>query len=95
MSFDAKYPFLMDFILYMLVIWNEMCSFNQMESTEEYEILDEEWKGLEESILSNVVLSHNQLFGSGDLVQAVSLCSVAFFTASKLEYDLLFGVEGF
>jgi len=52
-----------------------------MESSEECEILDEEWKHLEESILDNVVLIHNQLFGSGDLVQAVSLCSLYFFTS--------------
>lgn len=50
-----------------------------MESSEECEILDEEWKRLEESILDNVVLIHSQLFGSGDLVQAVSLCSLYFF----------------
>lgn len=50
-----------------------------MESSEECEILDEEWKHLEESILDNVVLIHSQLFGSGDLVQAVSLCSLYFF----------------
>lgn len=50
-----------------------------MESSEEYEILDEEWKHMEESMLGNVVLIHNQIFGSGDLVQAVSLCSLDFF----------------
>jgi hypothetical protein len=47
-----------------------------MVSSEEYEISDEEWKHLEVSILDNVVLIHSQLFGSGDLVQAVSLCSL-------------------
>lgn len=62
----------MDSMLYILVIWNESCSINQMESSEVYEISDEEWKHLEESILDNVVLIHNQLFGSDDLVQAVS-----------------------
>ena len=55
-----------------------------MESSEECEILDEEWKHLEESILDNVVLIHNQLFGSGDLVQAVSLCSLYFFISSNM-----------
>jgi hypothetical protein len=50
-----------------------------MESSEEYEISDEEWKYLEDFILDNVVLIHSQLFGSGDLVQAVSLCSLDFY----------------
>lgn len=60
-----------------------------MESLDEYDILDEEWKHLDDSILSHVILIHNQLFGSGDLVQAVSLWSLAF---SKLECGLQFVV---
>jgi hypothetical protein len=59
-----------------------------MESSEEYEISNEEWKYLEESILDNVVLIHSQLFGSGDLVQAVSLCNLGL----KDFYDLLTSV---
>lgn len=49
-----------------------------MELSKESETLDEEWKQLEESILNNVVLIHSQLFGSGDLVQTVSPCSLVF-----------------
>ncbi|MCI06335.1 midasin, partial [Trifolium medium] len=48
-----------------------------MESSEEYEISDEEWKHLEESILDNVVLIHSQLFGSGDLVQAPGIFKIS------------------
>lgn len=49
------------------------CLFNQMVSSEECFTLDEEWKQLEESVLSHVVRIHNQIFGSSDLIQTVSL----------------------
>ncbi|AET01690.2 midasin [Medicago truncatula] len=52
-------------------------SADNMESSEECEILDEEWKHLEESILDNVVLIHSQLFGSGDLVQAPGIFEIS------------------
>lgn len=45
-----------------------------MEVTEECETSVEEWKQLEESFLSSVVLIHNKIFGSADLVQSVSFC---------------------
>ncbi|XP_027334240.1 midasin [Abrus precatorius] len=42
---------------------------DKMDLTEECFKLDDDWKQLEESILSHVVLIHNQLFGSSDLIQ--------------------------
>ncbi|KAK7376645.1 hypothetical protein VNO80_02059 [Phaseolus coccineus] len=40
-----------------------------MVSSEECSTLDEEWKQLEESILSHVIHIHNQIFGSSDRIQ--------------------------
>ncbi|KAJ1401027.1 P-loop containing nucleoside triphosphate hydrolase [Sesbania bispinosa] len=71
-----------------------------MESLEECEILDEEWKQLEESILSNMVHIHNQLFGSGDLVQTLGAFQVSdadrllsFSNSYTLGIDLIKGVH--
>ncbi|KAI4355485.1 hypothetical protein L6164_004254 [Bauhinia variegata] len=53
--------------------WKEFSSEEEsgdkMVATDEYDT-SEEWKLLDESILSTVVLIHNQLFGSVDLVQS-------------------------
>ncbi|KAI5422495.1 hypothetical protein KIW84_045799 [Lathyrus oleraceus] len=75
-------------------------STDQMESSEVYEISDEEWKHLEESILDNVVLIHNQLFGSGDLVQAPGIFKISdedrlhsFGESYKLGINLIEGVH--
>lgn len=66
-----------------------------MEATEECETSIEEWKQLEESILGSVVLIHNKLFGSADLVQIVSFYTFAFCIDSKIEYAVLLGVRIF
>ncbi|RDX86825.1 Midasin, partial [Mucuna pruriens] len=50
---------------------------DNMGPSEECFTLDEEWKQLEESILSHVVLIHNQLFGSSDLVQTPGIFEVS------------------
>ncbi|XP_058750373.1 midasin-like isoform X2 [Vicia villosa] len=75
-------------------------STDKMESSEVYEISDEEWKHLEESILDNVVLIHNQLFGSDDLVQAPGIFKISdedwlhsFSESYKLGINLIEGVH--
>ncbi|KAL2338821.1 hypothetical protein Fmac_013267 [Flemingia macrophylla] len=68
--------------------------------SEECFTLDEEWKQLEESILSNVVLIHSQLFGSRDLVQTPGVFEVSdedrlhsFSDSYSLGIDLIRGVH--
>ncbi|XP_029127909.1 midasin [Cajanus cajan] len=68
--------------------------------SEECFTLDEEWKQLEESILSHVVLIHNQLFGSSDLVQTPGTFEVSdedrlhsFSDSYTLGVDLIRGVH--
>ncbi|XP_045787692.1 midasin-like [Trifolium pratense] len=75
-------------------------SADKMESSEEYEISDEEWKYLEESFLDNVVLIHTQLFGSGDLVQDPGIFKISdedrlhsFSESYKLGINLIKGVH--
>ncbi|KAL1318551.1 hypothetical protein AAHE18_15G213600 [Arachis hypogaea] len=70
------------------------------EQSMECEILDEEWKELEESIVSNVVLIHNQLFGSSDLVQTSGSFKVSnedwlhsFSDSYSLGIDLMKGIH--
>ncbi|XP_019425404.1 PREDICTED: midasin isoform X2 [Lupinus angustifolius] len=79
---------------------SEEKSADKIESSEECENLDEEWKQLEESILSNVVFVHNQLFGSGDLVQIPGTFQVSdadrmlsFIDTYTLGTDLIKGVH--
>ncbi|XP_073008545.1 midasin isoform X3 [Typha latifolia] len=46
-------------------------------ATKEYENVEEDWDLIPESILSSVVLIHNQLFGSSDLVEKPGVCHIA------------------
>jgi len=41
--------------------------------------MEEDWSLIPESILKSLVLVHNKLFGSRDLVERVSSCSFLFF----------------
>ncbi|WVZ15742.1 hypothetical protein V8G54_013308, partial [Vigna mungo] len=84
--------------------WKEFSSdensADKMVSSEECFTLDEEWKQLEESILSHVVLIHNQIFGSSDLVQTPGNFEVSdedrlhsFTNSYSLGIDLIKGVH--
>ncbi|TKY64312.1 Midasin protein [Spatholobus suberectus] len=75
-------------------------SADNMVPSEECFTLDEEWKQLEDSILSHVVLIHNQLFGSSDLVQTPGTFEVSdedrlhsFSDTYTLGIDLIRGVH--
>ncbi|KOM26933.1 hypothetical protein LR48_Vigan346s001500 [Vigna angularis] len=84
--------------------WKEFSSdensADKMVSSEECFTLDEEWKQLEESILSHVVVIHNQIFGSSDLVQTPGNFEVSdedrlhsFTNSYSLGIDLIKGVH--
>ncbi|CAJ1950871.1 unnamed protein product [Sphenostylis stenocarpa] len=84
--------------------WKEFSSdensADKMVSSEECFTLDEEWKQLEASILSHVVLIHNQIFGSSDLVQTPGIFEVSdddrlhsFIESYSLGMDLIRGVH--
>ncbi|KAK4269128.1 hypothetical protein QN277_022325 [Acacia crassicarpa] len=78
----------------------EEISTDKMEATEACETSVEEWKQLEESILSSVVHIHNKLFGSADLVQTPGTFEVydedrllSFCDSYTLGVDLIRGVR--
>lgn len=55
------------------IIWSSRNSLILLkEAREEQESSQEEWNVIEETIVDNIVHIHDQLFGSNDLVLAVS-----------------------
>ncbi|KAK8465039.1 hypothetical protein PHAVU_010G134100 [Phaseolus vulgaris] len=79
---------------------SEESSADKMVSSEECFTLDEEWKQLEESVLSHVVRIHNQIFGSSDLIQTPGIFEVSdedrlhsFMESYSLGIDLIKGVH--
>ncbi|KAL3008468.1 hypothetical protein AAZX31_07G033800 [Glycine max] len=79
--------------------WKEF-SYDEKSSDKMVPPEDEEWKKLEETILSHVVLIHNRLFGSSDLVQTPGIFEVSdedrlhsFIDSYTLGIDLIRGVH--
>ncbi|KAL7162677.1 hypothetical protein ACSBR2_043041 [Camellia fascicularis] len=84
--------------------WQELLSDEKVaekKAEEEDDTLEEEWNLMKDSILNNVVLIHNQLFGSMDLVETPGILKVSeadrlssFIDSYGLGIRMINGLEG-